>query len=76
MPVEIELTETSPGQWEVTQRLSKGEHLPPDPQPDDAAAKPKAEKPWEYTVDNIPTVGTPVDFFALVFCLWVLSLLA
>lgn len=74
MPVEIELTETSPGEWEVAQRLPKGDHIPPDPEPEDA--KPRPEKPWEYTVDNIPTVGTPVDFFALIFCLWLVSLLA
>lgn len=38
---------------------------------------------WEFiqdrfhkrTIDDIPSIGTPVEFFAMLFCIWLVSCL-
>jgi hypothetical protein len=58
-PQDIDLVETAPGEWSAA-----GDH--PTAAPPEDAEEPARRGP----IDDIPSVGTPVEFFTIFACLW------
>jgi hypothetical protein len=61
-----DLRETSPGEWSYTGQKGDPPILPGEEQ---------GER-QHSSIDDIPSIGTPVEFFALLACLFLLKLLA
>lgn len=62
-PHDIELTETAPGEWE---RQPPGTDLAPVEAPADTKPRPRS------AVDDIPDLGSPIEFITTVACLGLL----
>lgn len=61
-PQDIELTETAPGEWE---RQPPGTDLAPVETPD-------STPPRRIAVDDIPNLGSPIEFITTVVCIGLL----